>query len=211
MAKKVLFVLVLVALLAGSVFAQSQKHQSGNMLLGIDLGAGFTPNIYKVTKDTIPTGDYAMTFDLGLNFDYYLFRFLSLSSGLFMHSGIYLLWDKPLDLYGDDSFTDWAKTPICFTLPIMAHINVPVVEWLYLGAGLTLNFPVSSMLDSDLPNVDTKGTFFLGLPIDLGFDFIKPGKGGSRFFFRITPEIHKGGGKPIIFGFMWQIYNFKLR
>ena len=209
MVKKGLIVLVLFAFLSGSLFAQ--KHLAGDMLLGIDLGMGVTPSISKVGGDSIPSGNYAITFDFGLNFDYYMFKWLSLSSGIFTHAGIYLLWDKPYSLIflGDDNFTDWAKTPICFTLPIMAHINVPVIEWLYLGAGLTLNFPVSSMLDRDLPGIDTKGDFYLGIPIDLGFDLVKAGKGGSRFFFRVTPEIHKGG-TPILIGFMWQIYNFRI-
>jgi len=207
MVKKAFLVLILIALLSGTVFAQ--KHKSGDMLLGIDLGMGITPSFSKVKNDNIPSGNYAITFDLGLNFDYYLYRWLSLSSGLFMHSGIYLLWDKPFDIEFQD-LTDWAKTPICFTLPVMAHINVPVVEWLYLGAGVTLNFPVASLLDKDVHDIDTKGKFYLGIPFDLGFDFIKAGKGGSRFFFRVTPEIHKGG-TPILVGFMWQIYNFKIK
>jgi hypothetical protein len=47
------------------------------------------------------------------------------------------------------------------------------------------------------------------LPIDFGFDFIKAGKGGSRFFFRVTPEFHKNG-TTIPIGFIWQIYNWKI-
>ena len=211
MVKKILFVLILAVLLSGSIFALSHRHQPGNMLIGIDLGVGVTPTISKASDNTIPIGNYAVAFDMGLNFDYYLFNWLSFSSGLFIHSGIYLFLDKPLDtVLTDTKFTDWAATPVCFTLPVMAHINVPVVEFLYLGAGLTLNFPVSSMLSTDVPDIDTKGSFFLGLPLDVGFDFIKPGKGGSRFFFRITPEIHKPG-TPVLVGFMWQIYNFKIK
>jgi hypothetical protein len=54
-----------------------------------------------------------------------------------------------------------------------------------------------------------KGDFFVGLPIDIGFDSVKPGRGGGRFFFRITPEFHKKGvAVPI--GFIWQIYNWKI-
>lgn len=211
MAKKIIVALILIALFSGSVFGLNNKHESGNMLLGIDLGVGVTPSMYNVKENTIPTGNYAVAFDVGLNFDYYLFNWLSLSSGIFMHSGIYLFLDKPLDtIVTNTKFTDWVTTPVCFTLPIMAHFNIPVVDFLYLGAGLTLNFPVSSMLDSQLPGIDTKGKFYLGLPIDLGFDFIKPGRGGARFFFRITPEIHEPG-TPVLVGFMWQIYNFKIK
>ena len=215
MAKKVLLLLILVTLLSGSILAaQEHRHESGNMLLGIDFGLGLTPSFFSAVSatDTIPAGNYAITFDFGVNFDYYLFYWLSFSSGLFSHTGIYLLWDKPLPVDGDFTLTDWAKTPICFTIPLMAHINIPHVEFLYLGAGLTFNFPVASILDSnsDLGNIDTKGKFFLGLPIDFGFDFVKPGRGGSRFFFRLTPEFHSGG-TPVLVGFIWQFYNFKLR
>ena len=212
MRKKILFVLVLIVLFSGSVvFGQNSKHKSGDMLLGIDLGMGLTPSFFSAVSasDEISKGNYAITFDLGLNFDYYLFDWLSFNSGLFTHSGIYLLCDKPLPVDNDITLTDWAKTPICFTIPVMAHINVPVVEWLYLGAGVTLNFPTSSMLDTELVGIDTKGKFFLGIPLDFGFDSVKPGKGGSRFFFRVTPEIHSGG-TPVLVGFMWQVYNFKI-
>ena len=209
MGKKIFLILVLAVFLSGSVFAE--RHEAGDMLLGIDLGFNLTPSFFSVTGDSVPKGNYAITFDLGLNFDYYLFNWLSFNSGLFMYSGIYLLLDKPLteETLENTTFTDWAKTPICLTIPLMGHVNIPAVDFLYLGAGLNFNLPVSSMLSTELPDVDTKGKFFLGIPIDLGFDFIKSGKGGSRFFFRITPEIHSGG-TPVLIGFMWQIYNFRI-
>jgi len=208
MKKKIFLVLLVLTLLAGSVFAES-KHKAGDLLIGLDLGAFITTNIFTVREDTIPKGDYAVAFDLGLNVDYYLFNWLSFSSGLFMHGGAYLLWDKPFELAGD--FSDWAKTPVCFTLPVIAHINVPILDFLYFGAGVTLNFPVSSLWDeAEAHGIDTKGGFYLGIPLDFGFDFIKTGKGGSRFFFRVMPEIHKGG-TPILVGFIWQPYNFKIK
>ena len=211
--KKGFVLFVLITVLAGSVFAggKQPKHLAGDILLGIDLGLGMTPSIGKVRNDTIPAGNYAMAFDIGLNFDYYMFKWLSFNTGAFAHAGIYLFLDnlKSLD-YSGRNLTDIAKTPICFTVPVMTHINIPGVSFLYLGAGITLNFPVASMLDSDYPEIDTKGGFFIGIPLDFGFDFVKAGKGGGRFFFRVTPEFHHGGGKPLLVGFMWQIYNFKL-
>jgi len=208
MNNKVLLVFLLVLLIAGSAFSQRQhKHESGNMLFGIDVGMGITPtrNFAKLASESVPSGNYAFTFDLGLNLDYYLFSWLSINSGLLMHSGMYLLLDGAL-FFGGDKFYEYAYMPICLTVPIMAHINVPFVEWLYLGAGVHLNFPVSTIPISN----SSKGDFFIGVPIDLGFDFIKAGKGGSRFFFRVTPEFHYGK-TPILIGFMWQMYNFKLR
>jgi hypothetical protein len=63
-------------------------------------------------------------------------------------------------------------------------------------------------------NSGDKNTFsqkdvFLSLPIDIGFDFIRPGRGGPRVFFRITPTFHKGG-IIVPVGLMWQIYNWKV-
>jgi hypothetical protein len=208
MNKKIFLVLIIAMILAGNVFAGggSDKHKGGDILLGIDLGLGFTPKFFNVFDDPVPEGDYAFTYDFGVNLDYYLFKWLSFNSGLLMHSGFYF-FSYESDKYGDKELSDWVLSPVCFTVPMMIHLNIPVVSFLYLGAGLNLNFPVASIINSD--HRDTKGEFFLGIPIDLGFDFIKPGRGGSRFFFRITPEIHNTG-KPIVFGFMWQIYNFKL-
>ena len=210
MAKKVLLVLVLVALLSGTVFAES-KHNPGEMLIGINIGLAFTPDFFKITDSSLSRGNYAITYDLGASFDYYIFNWLSVNSGLFIHSGIYLLWDKPypLEFAKNETFTDWVKTPVCLTLPLMFHVNIPVVDFLYLGAGVNLNLPVGSLIDSNI-GIDTKGKFFLGIPIDFGFDFIKPAKrGGARFFFRVTPEIHSGG-KPVLIGFIVQPYNFKI-
>jgi hypothetical protein len=127
-------------------------------------------------------------------------------AGLLLHPDVYIILDQ--ELSNISSFTDIAASPLCLTIPLAAHVNIPNAEWLYAGIGLSLNIPVTGMFDG-LAEVDTKGKFFAGLPIDVGFDFVKPGKGGGRFFFRITPEFHeKGIAVPI--GFIWQIYNWKI-
>jgi hypothetical protein len=213
MIKKGLFVLVLASFVAGGIFAQDSgavhKHEPFDMLIGINFGMGITANIgdlFNISEDTIPGGNYALTLDSGLSYDFYLFNWLSFSTGFFLHPDIYLILDQ--DLMNVTSFTDVAATPLCLTIPFEAHVNVPKVEWLYAGVGLTLNIPISDMLDGEI-GVDTKGKFFVGLPIDFGFDFVKAGKGGSRFFFRITPEFHeKGTTLPI--GFIWQLYNWRI-
>ena len=214
MTKRVLIVFILITLLAGNVFAQTEEsYKMGDMFIGLDLGAGFTPNIFKaLSAEEIRIGDYAVAFDFGFNFDYYLSDWLSINSGIFARPGIYLLLDKILYLDDDSEFTDFAKTPVTLTFPLMAHVNVPSVSWLYLGLGLNLNIPIKSMLDDVLldDDFDTKGKFFLGIPIDIGFDFVKANKGGGRFMFRITPEIHKGGGTPVLYGVMWQLYNIRV-
>ena len=208
MSKRRILALFFTVLLTGTVFAK--KHESGNVLAGINLGLGVTPNITKVTKSGIPEGNYAAIGDIGVTFDYYPFSWLSISSGLFIHQGLYQLLDHDLDFNNADKFKSSLVSPMCLTVPFSIHINFPFAEWLYAGAGLNLNFPVLGVTKSDLPGFDTKGVFFTGIPIDIGFDFIRQGKGGSRLFFRITPEFHKKGTVMPI-GFIWQIYNIKVR
>ncbi|MDR1211686.1 MAG: hypothetical protein LBK40_05580 [Spirochaetaceae bacterium] len=207
MVKKGLLVLILAVFVMGGVFAQDvHKYQPFDMLLGLNVGFGITPSITDVFNDDIPSGNYALTSDFGLTYDFYLFNVLSLNTGLLLHPDIYLILEDSIS--NGDKFTDLAASPICLTIPLMAHINVPAVEWLYAGVGVNLNFPLVGMFDDALEE-DTKGDFFIGLPIDIGFDFIKPGRGGGRFFFRITPEFHKKGtALPI--GFIWQPYNWRI-
>lgn len=214
MTKKLFLVLLIAILLSGSLFAadRQHKHESGNMLLGINLGTSFSPNIFKLAKDDLPTANYGVVFDFGLTFDFYLFSWLSLNTGAHFYSGAYLFWDAALNaiVTGGDVFK-YAKLPICVTIPIMAHINVPFVEWLYLGGGINLNIPVSSWTFIDTTyGYEAKGKFYIGVPLDFGFDFIKAGRGGSRLFFRFTPEFHSGE-TVLLTGFIWQIYNFKLK
>jgi hypothetical protein len=195
----------------GEVKASVHKHQPFDMLIGLNFGLGITPNVGEIfdsiSSSKLPSGNYAIVSDFGLTYDFYLYSWLSFNTGLLLHPDIYIILDQ--DLGGIDSFTDIASSPLCLTIPFAAHINVPVLEWLYAGIGLNLNIPLSGMLDGAVGTTDTKGDFFIGLPIDIGFDFVKPGKGGGRFFFRITPEFHeKGVTVPI--GFIWQVYNWKI-
>jgi hypothetical protein len=211
MVKKGLLVLVLMAVVTGGIFAQDEtihKHQSFDMLLGFNLGIGVTTNIgdLRNIKNSIPKGNYAVMGDIGLTYDFYLFNWLSFNTGLLVHPDVYILLDQSYD--NVDNLTDIAASPLCLTIPLAAHINIPKVEWLYAGIGLSLNIPISGILDKHF-GVDTKGDFFAGLPIDIGFDFVKPGKGGGRFFFRVTPEFHENG-TVVPIGFIWQIYNWKI-
>ena len=214
MIKKFFLISLLITLLSGNAFTLDSRHQSGDILLGIDLGLGVTGRFSKITDDVMPKGNYAAIIDAGINVDYYILNWLSVSSGILVRSGIYMLLDMPLT----DSnlgakglrYVDYARTPICLTIPVMTHVNIPHIDFLYLGAGLNLNFPVASWINSDIPGFDTKGKFFLSIPLDIGIDFVKPGKGGWRLMFRATPEFHKGKN-PILLGFIWQVYNFKIK
>jgi hypothetical protein len=217
--KNIVIGILAIALVFGmtgpGAFAQ-EKHQPFDVLIGFNTGFGITPNIFglfsSISDQKIPKGNYAIIIDFGITGDFYLFNWLSFNSGLFLHPDLYVLLDQ--ELKGKFEFKDIAATPLCLTIPLAAHINVPNVEWLYAGAGLSLNIPLFGLLDSTVKNVsgmniDTKGDFFVGLPIDIGFDFIKPGRGGTRFFFRVTPEFHKRG-TTVPIGFIWQSWNWRI-
>ena len=219
--KKVLLgmlVIVLVFTMTGTrVFAQEEhKHQPFDVLIGLNFGFGISPNMFDLFKSLsdkkAPQGNYALIFDYGVTCDFYLFNWLSFNTGLLLHPDIYLLLDQ--DLSGDYEITDIAATPLCLTIPLAVHVNIPKVEWLYTGIGLSFNIPLFGMVDSTVKSiggveVDTKGDAFIGMPIDLGFDFIRPDSGGMRFFFRITPEFHKNG-TTVPIGFIWQIWNWRV-
>jgi hypothetical protein len=220
--KKKILVLVLAVSIGSGLFAQ--KYQPFDMLIGFNAGLGISPNFFGLidwassnsnnpgSNSNIPKGNYALIFDVGLSYDFYLFNWLSFNSGLFLHPDIYLILDQ--DLSTAKSFSEVMSTPLCLTIPLMAHVNVPMLDWLYAGIGLSFNFPLLGMLDSLVKEktdqaIDTKGSFFVGLPIDIGIDFVKPDGGGGRFFIRITPEFHeKGTAVPI--GFIWQINNWRI-
>ena len=208
--KKMLLILLVFAIAGTGAFAQEHKHEPFDVLIGLNLGLGISPNVFGLIsslRDGVGRpGDYAFTMDFGLTVDFYFLNWLSVSSGLLLHPDIYATLNRGISRV--DSISDIAGMPFCMTLPIMAHINIPRVEWLYMGTGVNINIPLFGLLDS-VAGISTKGDTFVGLPIDIGFDFVKPGRGGVRFFFRVTPEFHKNG-TPVPIGFIWQIYNWKI-
>jgi hypothetical protein len=210
MKKRVLSV-VLATVFIFSAFAQDgdHKHEPFDGLIGLNIGFGATTNLGDLFGDIppIPKGNYAMYFNAGLTFDFYLFSWLSFTTGLFSHGEMYLILDQ--DYTTVTSFTDIAATPICLTIPLEAHVNVPNLEWLYAGVGLTLNIPISSILEDQNYGVDTKGDFFIGIPIDIGFDFINSSGKGPRLFFRFMPEIHERG-VTLPIGLVLQTNNWRI-
>jgi len=215
MKNNLVLVLLMVVLLVGGAYAQEEnKYQPFDVLIGFNFGLGITPNIFGASKrsdeEKIPKRNYAFICDFGITGDFYLFNWLSVNTGLLLHPGVYVFLDHDLsNIFG---FFDITAAPLCLTIPIAAHVNIPKAEWLYAGIGLSLNIPLFSMLGPAMDGefyIDTKGNYFIGLPIDLGFDFIKPGRGGARFFFRIAPEFHKKG-TVVPIGFIWQIWNWKV-
>jgi hypothetical protein len=199
--------------LSAAVFAQARerKHEPLDMLLGINWGFGamVTGNIFGSDG-----GTFIATGDLGLSYDFYAFSWLSVSSGLMFHSQISAIWKPEFDNDPNIDFTDILQSPQCLTIPFQVHVNIPRLEWLYAGAGVNINIPVMSLLSraasgSGLDIPDTKGKTFISVPIDLGFDMIKPGRGGGRLFFRVAPTFLENGTLLPV-GLIWQIYNFRI-
>ncbi|MDR1803334.1 MAG: hypothetical protein LBQ94_06965 [Treponema sp.] len=215
MAKRFFLGFILILALTGSVFsAELFKHQRGDMYVGANLGMGFTPNLFNVisVNNTFPRGNYALTFDLGLSYGYYQTEWLSFSAGLLAHFGMYAFLPNRLQVGSNTGFFDIAAAPLALTIPLSAHINIPYVSFLYAGVGMSLNIPMVSLLNSDDPDDprQREENVFLGIPIDVGFDLMPEGSGGMRIFFRITPEFHASGTVMPI-GFVWQVFNLKIR
>jgi hypothetical protein len=208
--KKIIGLSLMLCLLSTAVFAQAgeRKHEPFDMLLGINwgLGAMATGNIFGLDE-----GTFIFAGDIGLSFDFYAFSWLSVSSGLMFHSQVSAIWKDEFNLISDLELSDILQTPQCLTIPLQIHVNVPRVEWLYAGAGVNINIPIASLLAENLNGnfPDAKGKTFISLPIDLGFDMIKPGRGGGRFFFRFAPTFLKSGTLLPV-GFIWQVHNFRI-
>ena len=212
MKKKFILVLVLSVLLTGAVFSQ-HKYNSFDMLLGINYGLGVTTNVYHLFSMPWPVDNYAATVDFGLNYDFYILPWLSVSSGLSSRAGLYFFLDREIN-DDDNDLMDVTKTPVSISIPLQVHVNVPNANFLYIGGGVNFNIPVYQITVSGLQvgnadiNFGERGKFFISTPIELGFDFVKENKGGSRFILRFAPEFHDEG---TIFpvGFIWQ-NNFRL-
>jgi len=201
--KKLFVFLLTVAVFIMPVFSQNEpedisestplkKHQFLDNYFGVSIGAA-----------GMKTSNHGIfTANLGVAYDFYLHDWVSINTGFLLHTELYL--DHNL-LTGNEPMA----TPLCFTIPFGVHLNIPKVEWLYTGINVAINIPIADLQSPKTQDVYTKNDVFISLPIDLGFDFIKAGKGGSRAFFRITPTFHKGG-MAVPVGFVWQIYNWKV-
>jgi hypothetical protein len=240
--KRVAGLLLLVLFFSAAAFAQRErthKYEPFDMLIGINLGGsiGIGGKILEPVKSeddtTIRFGDGYITGsnDIGLTCDFYIFNWLSVNTGLLLHPQINVIWKKEYNnaTKKETASTSWDDTtqeddevglqdvmqlPLCLTIPLQAHINVPRAEWFYVGIGMNINIPIAGLFDrtaefvgAEMP--DTKGDVFISLPIDLGFDFIKPMDNGGRLFFRMTPSFIQ---KQTLwsYGFIWQIYNFRI-
>ena len=201
--KRILILMMIAAISAAPVFSQNaaeekseislpKKHQFLDQYFGVNTGvSGMKTDKYGI-----------LTIDFGVNYNFYIHEWVSLNTGFILHTELYkdhnLLTNK-----------DPMVTPLCFTIPFGIYFNFPKIEWLYTGASVGINIPIADPKSPKEKNVFSGRDVFISLPIDLGFDFIKPGAGGSRAFIRVTPAFYKGGiAVPV--GFVWQIYNWKV-
>lgn len=186
------------------------KYSPFDMLVGYGSGMGFNMqgDVFKLKE-----GFMIFTVDLGVNFDFYIFNWLSVSSGLGLAENLSMVIENDLSKDSDITITDVMNTPFCLTIPVQVHINTPRLDWLYFGTGVYINIPLFNVLDtarasSDVDLPDTKGKVFVSMPIDVGFDFGHKDKTSQRFMFRITPNFLEL--KTLVsFGFFYQ-KNYKV-
>jgi len=195
--------MVIVAIFVSSVFAQDEtednlennqikKHQFLDNYFGLSIGAG-----------GMKTSDYGIfTANFGVTYGFYLHEWVSINTGLLFHTEVYSNHNLLTN-------SDPMVTPLCFTIPFGVHFNIPKVEWLYTGVSVAINIPIANLNSPREQDVFSGNDVFISMPIDFGFDFIKPNRGGSRAFFRATPTFHNGG-ITVPVGFVWQIYNWKV-
>jgi len=194
------FIMIAIGLFTTPVFAQEdeaqialqRKHQQFATYFGLSAGVG-----------GMKTNDNGIfTADLGVTFGFYALDWMSINTGLLFHTELYS--DHNL-LTGNEPMV----TPFCFTIPFGVHFNIPGLEWLYTGVNVAINIPIADLQSPRDQDFSSRGNVFISLPIDLGFDFIKPGRGGPRVLFRVTPTFHKGG-MTVPVGLVWQIYNWRV-
>jgi hypothetical protein len=221
-----------VLLLSGGIFAQEKqhRHESFDMLLGINAGLGvgwsngFLDALTGDGAKDMKAGNINAAVSAGINYDFYLFPWLSFSTGFSLRPMIALMLTRDATSFDISDLSNQGdsvivRTPVSLTFPVQVHVNIPYAEWLYAGFGMNINIPVpleGIRFDSSFFGIDNSGgraklgrTFF-SIPVDFGFDFIKPGRGGGRLFFRYELSFLENDVMVNTYGFVWQIYNFKL-
>ena len=154
MLKKLVLVLVLVFIVTGSVFSQRlYKHSKGSVLIGADFWAGYSSEGY-----------YNSALGWGLHLDYYFNSVFSLTTGFRAQYNKYIDGNV-FDIFFGDSIRDETY----MSIPLMLHLNAPVLDFIYGGVGVSF-WPW-----------EVKGA-----PIfDLGLDLCGAGRGGVRIFMRM--------------------------
>jgi len=201
--KKVFLLIMLILISAAQVFAQNgqesaaeksliKKHQFADQYFGVSAAAA--------GMKTSESGIF--TASTGVAYSFYLNEWISLNTGFFIHTEVYFDYNFLAN-------NGQVAAPLCFTIPFGVHFNIPGASWLYTGVSAAINIPIADMKSPGARNVFTADNVFISVPVDFGFDFIRPGNGGSRLFFTVTPIFHKDGiAVPV--GLVWQIYNWKV-
>ena len=192
--KRLFGLLVLFTVFTAMAFTQDgdtditveSRHQPFSHYLGLNLGiSGMKANSGAI-----------MTADFGISYDFYPFSWMSLNAGILLHQELNL---------ADSSITE---APLCFSVPIGVHFNIPKADWLYAGLNFSINIPLADLKSPDAHDTYGKDDVFISLPMDIGIDFMKP-SGGGRLFFRITPSFYSSG-IVVPVGLIWQIYNWPI-
>jgi hypothetical protein len=240
MAKKGFLVVFLMILAAGAGFSQGSaakphKHEAFDLLVGVGTGFDFGIEKVDITSmwdwiDPVSTFDMYYNANFNVNFDFYVFPWLSISTGFIFGPSIFVYKRFPF-MY--DELKEGKDIGMYMTIPLSLHINIPNVEWLYVGVGVGFNIPVASFAPNDdvQPRVNPQyeARYFTSLPIDIGVDYAKKkNRAGGRFLIRITPQFHpyyfdyierdEGSDETIAaenkiimtYGIVWQVYNWKV-
>jgi hypothetical protein len=241
------------------------KHSAGDMLLGLNwafFGAMMNTNpmdAFSKVSDSLnfepvqSGGNYSVNviinlpaffatariLNLGLSFEYYIFHWMSVGTGLGFGPEVNVVTKGGQHSIAVNSASDQdaamqdavnealkvvhVQAGLFLTIPFNVHFNIPKVEWLYGGLGAELHIPVSdagldSLIGADItkyfPGGSIKGAIFVSMPIDIGFDFSRIKANGknarSRLFFRIEPEFFGGGLMSLPISLIWQSNLWKL-
>ncbi|GHV21390.1 hypothetical protein FACS189494_06700 [Spirochaetia bacterium] len=225
--KKIVLLTIVLALSGNLLFAQSDdagsdksansssnnsgKHKFMDMYVGINIGYGMmiTGDVLNLRK-----GYFIVTAEEGVTYDFYITSWLSVSTGFFAHEHVSFYLPEDASQSSNIKLGNILRAPFCLTIPIQAHINIPYVSWLYMGAGAAINIPLFSFISGGIDSqtnetLNTKGDVFVGVPIDFGFDFTRPNRGGMRLFFRVTPTFTQETVMMPV-GIVFQAWNFKV-
>jgi len=199
MYRKALLFLIIFSFFSGNIFSQENKYDKYEMLIGVGVGLGLTPDLLiDFYRELISYDDYyvypnrnsAFYFEFGLNVDFYLTNYISINTGFTFRPETIRFKSGPEYVF-----------PVYVNIPYSVHLNVPNAETLYIGIGVSRYIPVN-IIYNNLKQ-------FIGIPVDIGFDFIKSKRGGRRLLFRMTPEFHE---KAVLipFGIYFQTYNWRV-
>ena len=204
---KLFLIFICIFLLCGVVYSQ-EKHNAGDMLIGINLDFYDLGTFFNIHGGT----DFIMYGGMGLTLEYYLLNWFSFSGGIFGHGGVVIHGNNlGFGMEEQNGTASAGGIPFYLHIPIDAHVNIPGISWLYIGTGFSFNIPLFLMKDTVMDVPASKMSSFLGLHGDLGFDFMN--NHGMRVIFRFSKgiiNITEGYyPEPIIIGLLLQ-YNIKI-